>query len=191
MSWKKFCELYKVPEIYQNVQLEEIKNVTTNVGKSLKLGILKYVESPFSLILQGDTGRGKTQFMYTLIRTLIDVKGFGLEYFRMINALDIDQHISDQIKLCGSASYFLESLAEVPFLFIDDLGVEGSKERAERNYYSIFDKRLSNKMPTILSTNMNDKEILTSFGSRIESRFKQCIKIIFEGPDLRSPLGSL
>jgi hypothetical protein len=34
---------------------------------------------------------------------------------------------------------------------------------------------------------LTDTEILKTFGSRIDSRLKQCVKLVFENEDLRKP----
>lgn len=187
MSWKEFCEMNGVPKIYRESSLEtlNIPSPTTDFKKLL----FQFLKEPTSLILQGDPGRGKTFFMYALISELFALRKMPMHWLRYFNADSLDRRIDDEMAKYKSATYFLQGLVETPFLFIDDFGIEGSKEKAERNYYYLLDKRLANDEVTVLSTNLEDGEILQIFGSRIDSRLKQCVKLVFDGPDLRKPRG--
>ncbi len=189
MSWKDFCENNKIPKSYHDCKLSYLVVPINSQGLDFSKIGFDFIRSPTSLILQGDPGRGKSHFMFCLIHALLEVRRCHISQVRFFNAEDLDNRISDEIKKFGSPSYFLNGLLDPTFLFIDDFGVEGSKERAERNYYTILDKRLANDLTTILSTNLNDSEILSIFGSRIDSRLKQCVKLVFDGPDLRKPRG--
>lgn len=187
MSWKEFCESGACPRNYQNCSLEDLTVLTNSESTNFFKAAYSFINSPVPLILQGDPGRGKTYFMYCLIRGIFDMRRLHRSYIRFMNAQDLDERVAQEIKTYGSASYFISTLCDSDLLMIDDFGVESSKERAERNYYSLLDKRLANDRPMVISTNLTDEEILKIFGSRIDSRLKQCVKLVFDGPDLRKP----
>jgi DNA replication protein DnaC len=186
MSWKEFIVNNSIAASYHDCSTDKL-NIYNNSCANFYASAIQFLSKPKSLILQGLPGRGKTFFMLTLIKELLTTARRPLHEIRFINASDLDDRVSEEIRRYNSASYYLNSLIEVPFLFLDDFGVEGSKERAERNYYTILDKRLANRRPTVISTNLMDNEILTTFGSRIDSRLKQCVKLVFENEDLRKP----
>ena len=120
--------------------------------------------------------------MFTLIRGLLE-QGCHRGDLRFINALILDEKVEEEAKRFGTAHHFVDNLCDNRFLFIDDFGIEKSRDRAERNYYHLLDKRLNNKQPTIISTNLKEEEILAVYGTRIESRLKMCRKIVFTGED--------
>jgi DNA replication protein DnaC len=186
MNWDDFITINSIAKTYHKVAIDKL-NIYNTSCTDFQLSAIEFMSKPKSLILQGDPGRGKTFFMLTLIKELFKTKNRPLHEVRFINASDLDEKVSDEIKKFNTASYYLNTLIDVPFLFLDDFGVEGSREKAERNYYTILDKRLANYRPTVISTNLTDTEILKTFGSRIDSRLKQCVKLVFENEDLRKP----
>ena len=188
-QWEEFCRLHEVPKIYKDCSLGMLDIPSNQDGIDFTKSGFSFMKEPVSLILQGDPGRGKTFFMYSLIHALLEVRKMHISSVRFMNAEDLDQRVTDEIAKFKTASYFLSTLADANILFIDDFGVENSKEKAERNYYAILNKRLANEKTTVLSTNLTDDEILSIFGSRIDSRLKQCVKLVFDGPDLRKPKG--
>lgn len=185
MTWKNFCLRKNVPKIYESCCIQNMDIPNNFDGVNFKKAALDFSKRPGSLLLQGDPGRGKTYFMFALIHSLFEITGYRDHEVRLMNADDLDREAEDQMTRFRSCTDFLRSLSEVEILFIDDFGVETSKEKGERNYYSLLDKRLSNQRPTVISTNLTDEEVLRIFGSRIDSRLKQCLKLVFDGPDLR------
>jgi DNA replication protein DnaC len=136
------------------------------------------------MLLVGDPGTGKTYFMYALMHELLK-SGWPLGLLRFINGKRVGDMFDEEHKLYGTSKDTIRQLVEPAILFVDDFGVEGKSERIERNYYEITDNRLADDMPTVFSTNLSDPEIKEVFGSRIDSRLKQCVKIHFEGNDQR------
>lgn len=178
MSWEKFCKLNKVPSKYLNCSIENLKQ--------FKKEATQFIKNYHSIILMGDSGRGKTYFQYALIHELLEKQEVGLYDLRYINALELETKVDQHINEHRSASGFIYGLCDVFFLFIDDFGIEPTVQRAERNYYTLTDKRLSNNLPTIFATNLTDHEISYTYGSRIHSRMKQCSRINFTGRDWRT-----
>lgn len=139
------------------------------------------------MILMGDSGRGKTYFLLTLIKELLETRDLPLAALRYINAADLEERVDAEVQQFRTARNFISSLCDVSLLFIDDFGVEKTLERAERNYYTITDKRLSYKRPTVFSTNLTNDEIFETYGPRIDSRLKHCERLYFTGHDMRNP----
>ncbi len=178
MSWQKFCEINIVPKQYLNCSIENLKQ--------FKEDAIDFLNTPYPIILMGDAGRGKTYFLYSLIREILEKKGVSLADMRYINAMKLEERVSTYVNMYKSASEFIDGLCEVHYLFIDDFGVEASIQKAERNYYTLTDIRLSNYLPTVFATNLTNEEILETYGARIDSRLKQCTRLKFTGKDLRT-----
>ncbi len=176
-NYSLFCEISCIYKKYWSCCIE-------NLIEHQELA-KRFLNIPFSLILQGDAGRGKTYFLLTLVKELLDVKGFPRRILRFIKAMDLQDRVEAEIKEKGNADYFLQGLKEVKYLFIDDFGVERTVEKAERNYYELLDARIGNCLPTVISTNLTDDEVLNNYGTRIYSRLHEFSRFTYEGPDLR------
>ncbi len=179
MSWIQFCEINYIPPHLFSCSIENLKQFQEEA--------FGFLEKPYSMLLMGDCGRGKTYFLLALIHGLLEIKKLPLHLFRFFNASDLEERVDQEIQLYRSATYFLNTLRDVRFLFIDDFGVEKTRERAERNYYKITDTRLGEDKPTVFSTNLTDEEILNTYGARINSRLGNCTRLNFTGPDFRNP----
>lgn len=178
-SFSSFCQDNKVAKCYHDCNVKNLKSLHP-VAES-------FLEKGFPLMLYGDPGTGKTHFMMTIVRELLDTHRIHRANLKFINAMDLDEKVDAEVKKYGSASYFINNLKDDFFLLIDDFGVEKSRERAERNYYSLFDDRLANQKPTIISTNLKEEEVLNIYGARIHSRLKQCVTLNVKGEDQRKP----
>lgn len=179
MSFIRFCQDNKIAKVYHDVSIKKLNG--------LQKQAIQFLTNPCPLKLYGEPGTGKTYFMLTLIRELLETNNLPRHMIRFINALDLDDRVDEDFRKCGSAAYFLSTLKDHYFLFIDDFGIEKSKERAERNYYSLLDDRLGNNLPTVISSNLKEEEVLNIYGARIHSRLKQCITLHFKGEDQRKP----
>lgn len=178
MSWQEFCESQKVPKKFRKCCLEHITEHN--------LVIERFIKNPTdSLILYGEPGRGKTYFLYSIIHTLLEKAKCPRHYIRFFSGVDLEDRIRKEVGEFKSSSHFVETLADAEFLFIDDFGVASMAEEAERHYYKLLDLRLNNELPTVISTNLDDADLLRMFGKRIQSRLKFCKRINFEGEDLR------
>lgn len=177
MSFESFCQSNKIGSNYFDCNINNIKD--------LQLAAALFFKKPHSIILYGEPGSGKTYFILAIIRHLLEEMKVHPGYIRFLNALDLDDKVEEYIQQNGSAKYFIDGLKEIYYLFIDDFGIEKSKDRAERNYYALLDSRLSNNMPTIISSNLSEAEILAIYGARIHSRLKQCITLHLTGDDHR------
>ncbi len=180
--WHEFCKNAAVPKKYRDASLKKLCSESTPDGIEIAKS---FTARPFSMLMMGDAGRGKTYYLYAIIKALL-LRGLPLGFVRFINAADLQNKIDEEVGLQRCGNGIISSLCDTEILFLDDFGVERSGDVAERNYYTLLDKRLSNDMPTIISTNLTDEEITKVFGIRIFSRLKQCLTVNFSGPDLRT-----
>lgn len=181
MKWPEIVKIHKIPIVYQNVTLN------THIGFSeiYDEGKIWLSSNPKkSLYIYGSTGCGKTYFAYALMRGLVD-QGYDWIYFKRSDMLDNELlQASDERK----DIYLIEKLTEVPFLFLDDLGVERCNERILKQYYAIIEGRVSNLMTTIITSNKPPERISENLGDRISSRLNTFEFINFPNIDHRKKL---
>lgn len=176
--WLQFCELNGIYTKYRACELND------KVKDSHKEFIEAWVASPkCSVMLQGLQGRGKTWALSYMMRRIVERVAIG--HVRYFNSKDLDDRCLEELKKYGTNSYFLRQVYEVPFLFIDDFGTDRATDRNVSDWYTIIDKRTGWERPTVLSTNLDDKEIVEYYGKRIASRLSECQGLVFEGLDLR------
>ncbi len=178
-EFKKFCNDNKIACDFDNCDITNFKEFNFIIEPFLK--------KPFSLMLLGDPGIGKTHLMLALLKEYLDNRKYPRYMFRYFEASVLDDKIDADYKCYGNANYLIQSICEDHFLFIDDFGIEKSKEKAERNYFKIFNDRLVMKKPTVITTNLGEQEILNIYGARISSRLKLCHKLVMTGEDKRKP----
>ena len=154
----------------------------TILPEQLKQFGRKWVNNPCNLVLYGQAGRGKTWFMHCLMHDLF----FQRKWIRFFKSKTLDDLIIENMKTYGSAQFLIQKqICDCEFLFLDDIGMERSTDRLERDFFEIIDTRLCTLLPTIISTNLDADKIEESYGSRINSRLKEYQWIKFSGDDLR------
>jgi DNA replication protein DnaC len=180
LSWERAIELFSIGKIYHEASL-------VNLPEKIKNFFYEWIEAPKgrSLYLSGSPGSGKTYASICLLKSLIDKRKYSWIIYVRSDELD-----NELLKACDerAESYVLEKYHEVPFLFIDDLGVERVNDRIIKQYYSIIDRRLNNLMPTVFTSNISRKDIEKNLGDRIASRLQMTTEIIFPKKDYRKGL---
>lgn len=92
----------------------------------------------------------------------------------------------------GPSKYEIQDrLMRTAFLMLDELG---SVTRGEKAYaedmssfmYTVFDHRWAKRLPTIITTNLSEQELVAQFGEPCMSRiFGLCHIVLINGPDWR------
>ena len=85
-----------------------------------------------------------------------------------------------------SEQKIIDEYSRTGHLILDDLGAEKSSEYTIQSLYLIIDRRYSDLMPTIITSNMSIGEIANTVGDRIASRIAGMCKVIeLKGRDRR------
>ena len=124
----------------------------------------------FMALIYGGTGNGKTYCCEASVMSLYD-KNIRCKRYRWS---DIVRHLKELMKQGGYEPYF-KDLRNRPYIIIDDVGsgsTLGNWEWGELE--DIIDYRLEHKLFTIITTNLDGKDI----PGRILSRFKDKSKAI-------------
>ena len=134
-----------------------------------------------SWLFLGDTGLGKTHVSTAVGITVIG-RGYDVEY-KTIQSL-IDDF--EEVQFKGEKSERIRNYYDCDLLIVDDLGCELSTQFTVSCIYNIINARMNKRRPTIISTNLTQKELRDRYGDRITSRlFGEYRPLVFKGTDVR------
>ena len=139
-------------------------------------------DSP-SLLFFGETGLGKTHLSLSIAGEVINA-GYSVIYNSAQNIFNELQ--KERFGKGDSDGRFEPMVLECDLLVIDDLGAEFSTQFTNAALYNIVNTRINSSLPTIISTNLNIKEIEERYTRRISSRLIGEYAVInFIGEDVR------
>lgn len=135
------------------------------------------------LLLMGQSGLGKTFLMHAMAKRLLD-RGFNVLMVSAYRFLDIAR----KAYFTGQMSQ-LDSMMEADVLFLDDLGSEPLVENVTIvQLFNLINERQSAGRSTVISTNLNLRELRERYTERVASRLtdkRQCTQMVFMGRDIR------
>lgn len=142
-----------------------------------------------SLLLLGPTGTGKTHAAYGALRRLAEA---GVPFLSWRAAAEADL-LAECRALDGFGEQALDLYLSADLLLIDDLGTSRRTPFAVETTRRIVDYRYANKMPMIITTNLEFEaskpgalDLPTALGARTASRLAEMtIPVFLDGPDRR------
>jgi DNA replication protein DnaC len=151
--------------------------------------LMAYAEKPGGfLILVGKNGTGKSFAAYRLM----SMQSFKPEYRdsddrRMITQAELNLRWQNNFQEWGDCSYLLNIYKKCRFLVLDDIGTRVPSEAFMDFLYALIDHRCKNGKyyATIITTNLNSKDMRAKFGDAFVSRICSGDIIKFEGKDRR------
>ena len=146
---------------------------------------LKYArtfnENSENLLLFGKTGLGKTHLSLSIANEVIN-KGYGVIYDSMPNLMDK----IEREKFSNEDAETLKAVLDCDLLILDDLGAEFSTQFVVSSVYNIINSRINLGKATIISTNLDFKELETKYSERLVSRLLgEYTSLRFLGSDIR------
>ena len=144
---------------------------------------LKFAENPTDwLLYTGRYGTGKTHLAAAIANHALE-KGIDVIFQPVPDLLD-------QLRMSyGSSSMSYEDRFErfrtVPLLILDDLGAQSPTPWAEEKLYQIINYRYVNKLPTVVTSNVNMREWDGRIASRLRDPMVNHISMMV--PDFRNP----
>jgi len=136
------------------------------------------------LFFSGGYGSGKTHLAVGICRELLKIKRVptvvfttGAELLLNIRKTYSDPKLSEP----GVIAVYCEP----DYLVIDDLGAEKPTEWAKATLHIILERRDSEMMPTIVTSNLTLKQISETLGGRVGSRLANSRVISVSMPDRR------
>jgi DNA replication protein DnaC len=136
------------------------------------------------LLFAGTNGTGKTFAAQTIFRK---IKIPTSEERLFFTQSDLNIKWQETITRPGETLYLLQRLSEARILVLDDIGTRPPTEAFKDFIYCVIEKRERNKrqLGTILTTNLNSKQMREIFGDAICSRIASDRVFRFEGKDRR------
>ena len=179
--WRKekieiFLKQSRVPKRFNGKTLEGFKPGDAKQRKILKV-IEKYLEKLIdgacgSLIMCGRPGTGKTHLACAVIEQFIKATGKPAGYKTIYEMI---QMVKDTYRK-DSEETETEAIGRnigVPFLVIDEVGVQFGTETEKLILYQVINGRYEEKLPTVLISNLTQEELISFIGERAFDRLKE------------------
>jgi DNA replication protein DnaC len=164
----------RVPKRYRGVSFDrppvpEIARVAPDVVQSVRRYVQDVganLDAGRGLWLMGDVGTGKTTLAMIVSKAALDA-GRSVAIYSLPRLLNL---IRGAIETEAGMVGFLERLAAVDLLHIDDLGVENTTEWVLEQLYSIVNTRYEDERAMVVTTNLRYEDLIEQLGERTVSR---------------------
>lgn len=148
---------------------------------------LSFSERSMNLLFQGGTGLGKT-FLSACIARVVAENGHSVCYDTASAALEAfeTKKFARDAETAEKAATKVERMLDCELMILDDLGTEMPTPMAVSALYTLINTRLVGGKKTIISTNLEDTELLRRYNPQICSRLDgEFTKLPFFGTDIR------
>jgi DNA replication protein DnaC len=133
----------------------------------------------------GDVGTGKTTLAMLVSRAALDA-GRSVAIYSLPRLLAEIRATYDADSE-GSYVDFVDRLAAVDLLHVDDLGAERSNEWVLEQLYAIVNARYEDERSMVITTNLEHDDVEAQIGKRTVSRLKEmCDPVPLFGEDARA-----
>ncbi len=137
--------------------------------------------SDVSLLLRGPTGVGKTHLSLAIAGEVM-ARGYSVVYGPVQKLL----HRIEKEHFGRAEGNSEDIMTDCDLLILDDVGTEFTSPFYTSALYNIINERMLSDKPTIISTNLNQKELTTRYGEQIASRITGTFQpIVCDGKDIR------
>jgi DNA replication protein DnaC len=186
----QFQETYKGNEISGAARLKEhLRPLIYRCTEARRSDKTVGANSPArGFLLWGKPGNGKTMFCCVALNELIFHSGLAGKFIGLSRKFfqTLRHTFDEDSPIHGQAIPIMESLSSIPFLVIDDLGVQRDTEWEVEMLYNLVDARYAEQRLTFITTNRSIDEIKGLADGRIYSRFlEMCHLIHVQAPDYR------
>ena len=141
-------------------------------------------EDNLGLMLYGEPGNGKTHAVSCIANYLM-LRGIPTICVSINKMLERIKETYSSYGKEGEETV-LKSLSNADLLIIDDLGTEQKNEWSSAKIYNIMDSRYRNGLPTIITTNINLKDLKDMYQKRTYDRLMEmCTPVMNDGKSIR------
>ena len=162
-----------IGERYKNVTFENTMTGNNKTFDEAYIRCKRYcgvsrtvLNNGMGIYIYGDTGTGKTHITACMANTLIN-QGYSVLF---TNFFEISKSIKSTFGRSEmSENDYINNLASIDFLFIDDLGTErvqsgDSDLWLQEKIFDVLNRRYNNKKPTVFTSNHSIKELVNDRG---------------------------
>ncbi|WPS88790.1 ATP-binding protein [Brevibacillus halotolerans] len=104
--------------------------------------------------------------------------------FNQFNRPKVPDHIAEPAS--GKYYEWMKHAMNVPFVVLDDIGVRDATEAFRGDLHTIINHRVTNRMPTVYTSNIQMDELADVFDKRLADRVReQCAQLEFYGESKR------
>lgn len=159
---------------------EKVFNICIGYAKNFKSA----KEDNLGLMLYGEPGNGKTHAVSCIANYLM-LRGIPTICVSINKMLERIKETYSSYGKEGEETV-LKSLSNADLLIIDDLGTEQKNEWSSAKIYNIMDSRYRNGLPTIITTNINLKDLKDMYQKRTYDRLMEmCTPVMNDGKSIR------
>lgn len=127
-----------------------------------------------NLILTGPPGSGKTGLAYGVLYEIHHNPAIhGVFAVNVARWIDTMRPTTDPEELSEQATT-LKRCHRTTVLLLDDLGTEKPSDWTRERVYDLVNHRYDAKKPTIITSNLNSKELRAVYGDRLVDRLTEC-----------------
>jgi DNA replication protein DnaC len=183
-----------IPRKYRGVSFD--RPPVTEIAEPVVRAVRGYVrdvdgrlDAGDGLWLEGDVGTGKTTLAMLVSRTALDA-GRSVAIYSLPRLL---AEIRATFEADSEGSYvdFLDRLARVDLLHVDDVGAERTSPWVLEQLYAIVNARYEEERSILITTNLRLEELEEQITARTVSRLKEmCDVLPLYGADARAQLRS-
>jgi hypothetical protein len=124
--------------------------------------ILGHSPAQKGLLASGPTGRGKSRAMWALMHRLACEEGRDIRYY---HAVEFFAALQSRISYGqDDANGWIEAVARVPIVFIDDLGqqslLRSREDWAQGWFFRFLDIRVGERLPLYITTNLRAEDMV-------------------------------
>ncbi|MBT3344862.1 MAG: ATP-binding protein [Gemmatimonadetes bacterium] len=197
---KELFKLSEVPTLFR-FKLRDDFSPDAPDGTPLSVGgrvtqILQYLtalvdddrDPPRGYLLHGPPGTGKTLISCIILNELLlhrarpgRLINLSRKFFHQLR-----DTFSEESEQYGRSYQIMDELCRIPYLVLDDFGVQRGTEWETEMLYDLIDARYSEENFTVVTTNKSMAEIEAISGGRVLSRLvEMCYVVPMNGQDYR------
>jgi DNA replication protein DnaC len=183
-----------IPRKYRGVSFD--RPPVTEIAEPVVRAVRRYVrdieqrlDRGDGLWLEGDVGTGKTTLAMLVSRSALD-GGRSVAIYSLPRLL-AEIRATFEADAEGSYVDFLDRLARVDLLHVDDVGAERTSPWVLEQLYAIVNARYEDERSILITTNLSRDELAEQITPRTVSRLKEMCEVLpLYGADARARLRS-
>lgn len=185
----------RIPKLYRESSLDQlagsilspypepvgvVRRYISRIGQNLDEGR--------GVWIMGDVGTGKTSLAMVISKAALDA-GRSVAIYSLPRLMNL---IRESIDAEGGVATFLDLIASVDLLHLDDVGAQMRTDWTVEQLYSLINARYEDKRSTIFTTNLAPNGLREQLGERIFSRLAEMCEhqLPLYGHDRRQELRS-